>query len=178
MHKAILLLIVLGISLGAYGQTSRDEQAVRSVIEQWNAAYRKLDAKTLASLHTPEFDIVNRLGQWTHKSSTADVENLFAWSFQVIYKGKPGPEHQIEKVRFHTPDVASVLTRAYWAEVITLDDGTKIPPHGEIDTFTVVRKGGKWKVAWLDIHNQMPPFDVKPGEPLETDYPPPTTNPK
>jgi hypothetical protein len=47
------------------------------------------------------------------------------------------------------------------------------PPHGEIDTFTVVKKEGNWKVAWLDVHNQMPPFDIKPGQPLETDFPPP-----
>lgn len=84
-----------------------------------------------------------------------------------------GPSHTIEKVRFLTPDVACVLTRGYWKDVITLDDGTKIPPHGEVDTLTVVKKDGNWKVAWMDIHNQMPPFDVKPGQPLETDYPPP-----
>lgn len=36
-----------------------------------------------------------------------------------------------------------------------------------------MKKDGNWKVAWIDIHNQMPPFDTKPGQPLETDYPPP-----
>lgn len=173
MRKFIAALIILTICAAASAQTATDEQAVRKLIEQWNAAYVKLDAKSLASLHTPEFDIVNRLGQWTHKSSNADLEKMWAWSFRVIYNGKPGPDHKIEKVRFYTPEVACVLTRAYWKDVITLDDGTKIPPHGEIDTFTVVKEKGIWKVAWLDIHNQMPPFDVKPGEPLETDYPPP-----
>jgi len=72
-----------------------------------------------------------------------------------------------------------VLTRGYWKDVITLDDGTRIPPYGEVDTLTVVNKNGTWKVAWIDIHNQMLPFDVKPGEPLETDYPrPPGVEPK
>jgi uncharacterized protein (TIGR02246 family) len=173
MKRLILMSIFLGINLAAFAQSASDEQAVRTLIEQWDAAYLKLDAKTLASLNTPEFDIVNRLGQWTHKSSNADLEKMWAWTFQVIYKGKPGIDHRIRKIRFHTPDVASVLTHGYWADVIALDDGTKIPPHGEIDTFTVVRKNGTWKVAWIDIHNQMPPFDIKPGQPLETDYPPP-----
>lgn len=173
MRKLMLILIVVGVSLGGVAQSSTDEQAVRKLMEQWNAAYIKLDAKALAPLHTPEFDIVNRLGQWTHKSSNADLETMWSWAFQVIYNLKPGPNHTIEKIRFHSPEVASVLTRGYWAQEITLGDGTKIPPHGEIDTFTVVKKEGKWKVAWIDVHNQMPPFDIKPGEPLETDFPPP-----
>ena len=166
-------------SSSLFGQNSPDEQAVRSLIEQWNAAYVGLDAKKLAALHTPEFDIVNRLGQWTHKSSIVDQEKMWDWAFKFIYKGKPGPRHTIEKVRFESPTVATVLTRAYWQDVITLDDGTKIPPHGEVDSFTVVKEQGTWKVAWLDIHNQMPPFDMKPGQPLETDMPPPEgTEPK
>jgi len=172
MQRFILVLIALTISLPTFAQTKTDEQAIRELLEQWNTAYRRLDAKTLASLHTPEFDIVNRLGQWTHKSSNSELEKMWAWTFRVIYKGKPGANHTIEKVRFHTADVASVLMRGYWHEVVTLDDGTKIPPHGEVDTFTVVKQDGTWKVAWLDIHNQMPPFDVKPDEPLESDYPP------
>jgi uncharacterized protein (TIGR02246 family) len=172
MKNLALMLIVFATAL-ACAQSARDEQAARKAVEQWNTAYLKLDAKTLAALSTPEFDIVNRLGQWTHKSTNADLEKMWAFAFEIIYKGKPGPAHTIEKVRFHTPQVASVLTRAYWADVITLDDGTKIPPHGEVDTFTVVKKNGAWKIAWLDIHNQMPPFDIKPGQPLETDFPPP-----
>lgn len=179
MYKFAFLLLVSAFSLPGVAQKATDEQAVRTLIEQWDAAYVALDAKTLADLHTPEFDIVNRLGQWTHKSSRADQETLWAWTFSVIYKGKRGPNHTIEKVRFLTPEVACVLTRGYWNDVITLDDGTKIPPHGEIDTLTVVKKDGAWKVAWMDIHNQMPPFDVKPGQPLETDYPPlPGAGPK
>jgi hypothetical protein len=35
-----------------------------------------------------------------------------------------------------------------------------------------VRKVHAWRVAALNIHNQMPPFDIKPGEPLAVPYPP------
>jgi len=157
----------------AFSQSAGDRQTIRDLIEHWNAAYIALDAKKLAALNTPEFDIVNRLGQWTHKSSIADQEKMWDWTFKFIYKGRPGPKHTIEKIRFQSPTVATVLTRAYWKDFITLDDATKIPPHGEVDSFTVVRHHGKWKVSWLDIHNQMPPFDVKPGQALETDLPPP-----
>jgi uncharacterized protein (TIGR02246 family) len=167
------------VSTFGSAQTTSDEQAVRKLVEQWDAAYVALDAKTLANLFTPEFDIVNRLGQWTHKSSNVEQEALWAWTFRVIYNGKPGPSHTIEKVRFLTPEVACVLIRGYWKDVITPDDGTKIPPHGEVDTLTIVKLHGIWKIAWIDIHNQMPPFDVKPGQPLETDDPPrPGAEPK
>jgi hypothetical protein len=44
--------------------------------------------------------------------------------------------------------------------------------HGEIDTFVVVRNAHVWRVTALNIHNQMPPFDSKPGESLAVPYPP------
>ena len=149
-----------------------DESGVRQLMANWNAAYRSLDAKTLASLQTPEFELVNRLGQWTPQGSVAEGERMWAWTFTNIYKGKPGPEHTVERVRFVRPDVAIVQARKYWADVLTLDDGTRIPPHGEVDTFEAVKNSGAWKVAALNIHNQMPPFDVKPGESLEVPIPP------
>ncbi|HKU22712.1 MAG TPA: hypothetical protein VJQ50_16995 [Terriglobales bacterium] len=77
-----------------------DERGVRELISRWNAAYRSLDAKTLSALQTPDFEIVNRLGQWTPTSSSAQNEQMWAWAFTNIYKGKPGPDHKIERVRF------------------------------------------------------------------------------
>lgn len=165
--------LICACSVFAFGQQhSRDERGVRDLVARWNAAYRALDAKTLAALQTPDFEIVNRLGQWTPTSSTTQNEQMWAWAFTNIYKGKPGPDHAIERVRFLSPDVALVQARAYWKDVITLDDGTRIPPHGEIDTFVAVRNARVWRVGALNIHNQMPPFDIKPGEPLAVPYPP------
>lgn len=171
--KWILTLVICLCSLLAFGQKqSANERGVRDLIGRWNAAYRALDAKALAALQTPDFEIVNRLEQWTPNSSTAQNEQMWSWAFTNIYKGKPGPEHTIERVRFLSHDVAVVQARAYWNDVITLDDGTRIPPHGEIDTFVAVRSARTWRVAALNIHNQMPPFDIKPGEPLAVPYPP------
>lgn len=172
-QKWIIAAVICVCSVVAFGQDNhRQERAVRDLIARWNAAYRGLDAKTMAALQTPDFEIVNRLGQWTPNASTAQNEEMWAWAFANIYKGKPGPDHKIERVRFLSPDVALVQARAYWNDVIVLDDGTRIPPHGEIDTFVTVRNAHVWRVAALNIHNQMPPFDVKPGEPLAVPYPP------
>jgi uncharacterized protein (TIGR02246 family) len=168
------VVFLLAVCLPTLAQNANpDEAAVRKVVEDWNRYYQALDGTKLASLSTPEFDIVNRLGMWTHKNSNPDLAEMWNWSFKFIYKNNPGPEHKIDHIRFLNADTAAVLTRAYWGKELTLDDGTKIPPHGEIDSFIVVKKGSEWKIAWLDIHNQMPPFDKKPGEPLETPFPPP-----
>jgi uncharacterized protein (TIGR02246 family) len=172
-RKWIVSVLICACSMVAFGQEQKgDEPGVRDLIGRWNAAYRALDAKKLAAVQTPDFEIVNRLGQWTPLFSTEQSEKMWAWAFTNIYKGKAGPEHTIERVRFLTPDVSVVQARAYWKDIIVLDDGTQIPPHGEIDTFVAVRNGGVWRVASLNIHNQMPPFDIKPGEPLAVPYPP------
>jgi len=65
----VFLLLILAFSLPNNEQYAGDKQAGHKLVEQWDAAYAELDAKTLANLHTPEFDILNRWGQWTHKSS-------------------------------------------------------------------------------------------------------------
>ncbi|GEM_PF-3490881 len=172
-RKWITAALICVCSVVAVGQdNNRQERAVRDLLARWNTAYRSLDAKALSALQTPDFEIVNRLGQWTPTSSTLQNEQMWAWAFTNIYKGKPGPDHKIERVRFVSSDVALVQARAYWNDVIVLDDGTRIPPHGEIDTFVAVRKARVWRVAALNIHNQMPPFDIKPGEPLAVPYPP------
>lgn len=171
----IFLTIALAVacSFHAFAQGSADEASVRKLVEDWNRYYQALDGTRLASLSTPEFDIVNRLGMWTHKTSNADLAEMWNWSFKNIYKNQPGPAHTIDHIRFLSPDSAVVMTRAYWTKEITLDDGTKVPPHGEVDSFVVVKKGHAWKIVFLNIQNQMPPFDKKPGEPLETPFPPP-----
>src|ERR1700730_865023 len=89
-----------------------------------------------------------------------------------IYKGKPGREGTVECICFVRPDVAIVQARTYWGNVTTLDHGTRVPPHREIDTLVVVQNRGIWRVASINIHNQMPPFDVKPGESLDVPVPP------
>ncbi len=57
---------------------------------RWDLAFRRLDAKALAGMHTPESEIVNRLRQWTAKSSVAESEQMWAWTFSNTYMGKPG----------------------------------------------------------------------------------------
>lgn len=145
---------------------AQDEQGVREVIGRWNTAYRALDASALAGLETDDYQMVDRFGEWYDSRGRAENERLWDWAFKNIYRGKPGPARKIENIRFLRPEVAIVAAKAQWGE-ITLDDGTRIPPHGEIDTFVLVKQGELWKVAQLDIANQME--STRPGE--HTDIP-------
>ncbi len=129
---------------------------VRDLIAQWNKAYRGLDARGLAALETEDFEIVDRFGHWIPSEGPEFNERLWKVTFQDIYKGRPGPEKKIDRVRMLTEEVAVVQAQSDWDEVV-LEDGTRIPPHGEIDTFVVVKKGGRWRVAALNVHNQLAP---------------------
>jgi uncharacterized protein (TIGR02246 family) len=164
-RKLLLMLAVLVVSVGAQAKPN-DERAVRDLIERWDAAYRSLDAKALAALETEDFELINRVGWWTKARSRAENERMWAWGFEVIYKGKPGPKHTVESVRFVSPEVAVVQAHADWP-ALTLDDGTNIPPHGEIVTFVVVRQKKNWLIASQNIHNQMPGEELPSPAPWE-----------
>src|SRR4051794_25447451 len=118
----VLALVVFSMTTGA---KPNDERAVRDLIERWDAAYRSLDAKAMAALETEDFELINRVGWWTKAASREENERMWAWGFETIYKGKPGPKHTIESVRFVRPDVAIVQAHADWP-ALTLDDGTPI----------------------------------------------------
>ena len=112
-------------------------------------AYRNLDANALAATLAPDF----RLGD-NYQSQGPDFnQRMWAWGFKHIYKGRPGPEHRIINVEFLAPGVAIVQTAADWQEIV-LDNGMKIPPHGEVDTFIAVKRHGEWKIKMQTIHNQ------------------------
>lgn len=154
---------------GGTGQVqaaAQDEQGVRELIAHWNNAYRGLDAKALAALETDDFQMVDRFGEWYDSRGAAENERLWDWSFKNIYRGKPGPERTIENIRFLRPEVAIVAAKCQWREIV-LDDGGHIPPHGEIDSFVLVKQGDQWKIAQPDIANQMQ--STRPGE--HTDIP-------
>jgi uncharacterized protein (TIGR02246 family) len=139
--------------VSAFAATSVDESAVRDIIERRNTAYHNLDAKTLASLLTPDFRFVDRFGDNILSKGPEFNERMFAWTFKEVYKGKNPPQHSIVSLRFVAPEVAVVQTQCEWPE-IKLDNGYKVPPHGEVDTFVVVKQQGEWKINVWTIHNR------------------------
>lgn len=141
-----------------------DEAGVRQLIERWNKAYTSMNAKDLASLETSDYEMIDRFGHWIKSEGPQFNENLWQAGFTQVYRGKPGPPRQIESIRFLAPNIAIVQARANHPEGVTLDDGSKIPPFWEINTYTLVKTEAGWRVTLLNIHNQIGPGGEGPGQ--------------
>jgi uncharacterized protein (TIGR02246 family) len=157
MFRKFVLVAVLmsGIAAIPGRAFAGDESEVRNFVARWNAAYTTLDAKALASLETADYEMVDRFGHWIKSEGPEFNERLWAMAFKEIYRGKPGPARTVESIRFFGPQVAIVQARANHPEGVTLDDGTHIPPFWEINTYTLVKTESGWRVALLNIHNQI-----------------------
>ena len=170
MYRKLILsafvMVAATICCGA-ANLPNDEREIRNLISKWDAAYRALDAKAMVALETPDFELVDRFGNWFPQTSRQENERMWSWAFANVYKGKPGPKHTVERIRFIQPNVAVVQARAFWAEVITLPDGTRVPPHGQLTTFIVVNQKEGWRIAAQNVHNKMPgdgPGELSPNQ--------------
>src|SRR5581483_2701253 len=166
MLKRLTAFVALVVAAAAWNASAdrNDESGVRDFISRWNKAYVSLDAKSLAALETADFQLVDRFGHWIRSEGPEFNRQLWARTFNEIYHGKPGPARTIESVRFLAPQVAIVQARANHAAGVILDDGTRIPPFWEIDTYTLIRTKTGWLVALLNIHNQIDPAAERTGE--------------
>ena len=165
MKRAVIALaMVIGVAQGHAQATTNDQQGVRDFMARWNTAYTSLDATALAKLETDDYEMVDRFGHWIRTEGPGFNERLWALSFRDVYHGKPGPARNIESIRFLGPDVALVQARANHPNGVLLDDGTQIPPFWEINTYTLVHTEAGWRVALLNIHNQMTPETEGAGQ--------------
>ena len=162
-----LLLVAMLLTLAAAAPvraSANDESEVRDFVARWNAAYTGLDANALAALETPDFELVDRFGHWIKSEGPDFNQRLWAMTFKDIYHDKPGPARVIESIRFLAPGVAIVQARANHPDGVTLDDGTHIPPFWEINTYTLIKMSVGWRVALLNIHNQINPQNEETGQ--------------
>lgn len=158
---AVLLSVMVSLRETAVAE---DEAGVRDFIARWNAAYTGLNAKALASLETADYEMVDRFGHWIKSEGPEFNERLWTLAFTEVYRGKAGPARQIESIRFLAPNVAIVQARANHPDGVTLDEGTHIPPFWEINTYTLIQTDAGWRVALLNIHNQINFGDEGPGQ--------------
>ena len=159
---AVLFLSTLAAISAA--PRSGAEGEIRDFIARWNIAYTGLDAKALAAMETPDYEMVDRFGHWIKSEGPEFNERLWELTFKEIYHGKPGPARVIESIRMMAPGVAVVQARANHPDGVTLDDGAHIPAFWEINTYTLVMTDGGWRIALLNIHNQINPGTEGAGQ--------------
>jgi hypothetical protein len=62
--------------------TAQMSKGVRHFVAHWNKAYREMDAKSLAALETPDYQMIDRSGRWIRSEVLAFNENLWAMTFR------------------------------------------------------------------------------------------------
>jgi uncharacterized protein (TIGR02246 family) len=155
MKKVLFVLLVVVSASAAFGQKYHPKvQAVRDVVEKWNMGYRAMDPKAMSATIADELDFVNRFGQRLTIYSRDEYEKIWAHAFTSIYKGKPGPEHDVQTVRFITEDVVIVHSTEIRTEPVITSDGKKIPPFTEQATFVLVKKNDEWRITAHNMNNQ------------------------
>lgn len=147
-----IVALMISPSLKAWGQDSHpkpqyDEQAVRSLMNEWVAAYKGLDAKRLAALEVPNVETVDRFGDSHEPVGQAENEGLWSDTFDVISRSTEPPRTTIDHIRFLTPDSAIVEMSWQFASGILLTDATRIPPYSQLDIYVLTRSHGKWLVS-------------------------------
>jgi uncharacterized protein (TIGR02246 family) len=149
-QKVIVLLtavtlVVLGVSfMTAQDKTTKgpdreaDKQAIDSLIKANVEAFNNRDAAAIAANWTAEGEYVRNNGESVR--GRADIQKGYAEFFKTL-KGKPTLEVQTDDLRFPSADsaVSKVTLR------LKNEQGELVGSSWR-DT-TLVREGGKWKVA-------------------------------
>ncbi len=98
------LLLAPAIQLTAQTPTT-DEPGVRQFIERWNTAYTTLNAKDLAALETPDYEMIDRFGHWIKSDGPQFNENLWHLTFTEILSRQTGTaaadrEHSLPRAEY------------------------------------------------------------------------------
>jgi len=150
-------LAVLGLMAGrGWAQNNAEEEALKKKAEAFVEAFQKGDAKTLASLWTPEGDYTDQRGK--NIKGREALEKLFT----ELFSENKGLKLRIniESVRFPLPNVA-------------VEDGTTevAPEHGPPSraryTIVHVKKDGEWQLESVRDAVYTPPTNYEHLKPLE-----------
>jgi len=144
------------VKAGPAADRAADEAAIRANIEQFVRAYNTGDAKLVASLFTPDAQIVDKDGD--EAQGREAIAKTFADSFAAAPKKKL--EVFVESIRFLGPDLA--------LEVGTTKETYSPGEPPERDRYTVlhVKRDGKWQMALAREEEGPPPTSHERLQPL------------
>lgn len=114
--------------------TAADEEAVRGLLDQINAAWARGDATEYASFHTPDADLIDFRG--VHAVGRQGIVDLLQPAFDTVLSGT-SVEAEIVGLRFLAPDVAIFHTEG---EVVPTGDHS-------IQTFVATKGDEGWRIA-------------------------------
>ena len=159
MAAAISSLLLPLAAIGQNGD-ARDHQAIQGVMDRFEDAWNRHDAKAFAAVFAEDADFTNWRG--TGASGRSKIEEFHAPMFATIFKNSHQKYTDV-RTRFVRPDVAAVDVR--WEMTGATDPhGNPRPERQGLLNFVMAKNGGQWQIVVM--HN------------LDTSALPPLQSPK
>jgi hypothetical protein len=147
------LFALIGLAPCGNAQT-RTELRLHKLAAQWADAFRRQDARELASLEADHVEIVDRFGVSHPLANARDKEVLWAEGFEIIARDSIAPEFGTEQVHIVGSHIAIINVWVHFGDGIRLVDGALIPPHRENHSFLAMETRGRWLIASLCMHDE------------------------
>jgi len=140
---ALLLLYALVSILPGRAADPEDEQAIRRLIGDREAAWNRGEVENYSLLLTPAADIVSATGRPARGRDA--VLALYREQRAGAYKGAV-TSTPIDSIRFLRPDVAIVDAR-FSLSGLRAPDGSALPARRGLLTLVVTKEGSRWLIA-------------------------------
>ena len=138
MAAAISSLLLPLAAVAQHGEAS-DRQAIQGVMDRFEDAWNRHDAKAFAAVFAEDADFTNWRG--TGASGRSKIEEFHAPMFATIFKNSHQKYTDI-RTRFVRPDVAAVDVR--WEMTGATDpQGNPRPERQDLLNFVMAKNGGQ-----------------------------------
>jgi uncharacterized protein (TIGR02246 family) len=117
-----------------------DEQAMRDIAVQLEAAWNASDSRAFAAPFAEDANFIHIFGGQLDGRSAIEASHRHI--FDTIYKGSSAT-FSVSSVRFVRPDVAIVFLRAQ----VTLPEGREPREVNARPTLVVVKGDGRWQIV-------------------------------
>ena len=157
MAAAISSLLLPLAAIGQNGD-ARDRQAIQGVMDRFEDAWNRHDAKAFAAVFAEDADFTNWRGSGA--SGRSKIEEFHAPMFATIFKNSHQKYTDV-RTRFVRPDVAAVDVR--WQMTGATDpQGNPWPERQGLLNFVMAKNGGQWQIVVM--HN----LDISALPPLQS----------
>jgi uncharacterized protein (TIGR02246 family) len=143
------------VSAPAVAESAADAAQIRALEQEQAAAWSAHDARRYAALFTDDADVVNVLG-WHWKGRT-ELEQKLARAYAMVFAKSQLSVHDVA-VRFIRPDVAIAHVPWTMTGALSPTGGATAPQQG-LQTQTLVKQSGQWRIAAFQNTNAMPERD-------------------
>lgn len=142
----VLLLLAFATAPAAADHRAEDEKAILAVLDRFEEAFEKRDAKLYASNFAEDAIWENAFGG--RVEGRAGIEAALTNVYKMFKKADQ--EILERRVAFITGEVAvAVLTKDIHGQR-SMQSQTKLPPRRVRNTSVLRRVGGAWKVAYFE----------------------------